>query len=243
MKKTNQIMLIVLLAATAVFFISEAVTGWFEWEHEKEYVLIPYTIAYFLGLMTASVGVPLSLVGLAGSRGDRKRAIISGLNCIASLAFVLLLFVWPVIKYNIIDHQRAPRAECASRLSNLAYLSACYSVDHDDRLPTNMTSCLAYWPEYSKSEYRDDLRFLLCPATDHEAGRKDDADHWTDFVVVTHSTVTQEPHTPFIFCPPQNHGGMGGNILFSDGMVKWYDADQFSNVLNRQSTVAADTTN
>ena len=198
-------------------------------------------IAYFLGLMTASVGVPLSLVGLAGSRGDGKRAIISGLNCIASLAFVLLLFVWPVIKYNIIDQQRSPRTECSSRLSNLACLSAFYSVDHNDQLPTNMTSCLAYWPERSHSEYRHDLRFLLCPATGHAAGPREEADHWTDFVVVTNSTVTQGPHTPFIVCPPQNHGGMGGNILFSDGMVEWYDADEFSNVLNRQSTAPAGT--
>ena len=102
MKKTNKIMLIVLLASAAIFFVSEWVAGWFEWERGKEYAIGPYTVAYVVGLLTAVIGVPMALVGLGRSRGYGRAAVVAGLNCLCSLAFIWFLFVWPVIKYNII---------------------------------------------------------------------------------------------------------------------------------------------
>ena len=107
MKKINKVMLFALLIATICFFISEFVAGWFDWEHGKELVLIPYTIAYFVGFVFAVVGIPVSLIGLARSRGDRRSTAISGLNCLASLAFLALLFIWPFIKHNVIGKSEA----------------------------------------------------------------------------------------------------------------------------------------
>lgn len=96
-KKTNTVMLVVLLLATVAFFLSEVVAGWFEWEHGKEFILIPYTIAYFVGLAFAVVGIPVSLIALARYRDDRRASVIAGINCLASLIYVLLLWVLPVV--------------------------------------------------------------------------------------------------------------------------------------------------
>ena len=150
--------------------------------------------------------------------------ILAGVGLIAALLIVQL-----------VNQPRDPKIECLSRLSNIGLLSQFYSAAHNDQLPTNVASLLAYWPGFSHREYRRNLRFLLCPATHHTAGKKAEADHWTDFVMFTNVARSSPSRMPLMYCPPRNHAGIGGNILFTDGSVEWYDANEFSNVLSQQS--------
>ena len=45
----------------------------------------------------------------------------------------------------------------------------------------------------------------------------------TDYIYVTGLSEATPPEQVLVYCPPENHGGRGGNILFCDGHVEWFE--------------------
>jgi len=105
MKKTNQILLLVLLITATALLTCEAVAARYAWEHGKEQFFLPCLFAYGAGLITALIGIPVSLITLAWTRGENRRGIAADLTCFTSLAFLMLLLAWPAAKYNILIWQ------------------------------------------------------------------------------------------------------------------------------------------
>lgn len=89
-KRTNTILLLVLIAATAVILGLGVTADW--WEQGHEYLGSLYAVAAIVAFIAAIVGIPFSLAGLVCSRRELRAILIAGMNCLASIA-VLAMFV------------------------------------------------------------------------------------------------------------------------------------------------------
>jgi prepilin-type processing-associated H-X9-DG protein len=131
------------------------------------------------------------------------------------VVFCLLFFVIPNI------HWMSPEGERVSCMSNLSQIGKAlelYAAAHDQSAPPTLQ-------ELAKT--LQVTRLFVCKASGHQAGPLAEVADWTDYTYLSQagSNMVQA------FCPPENHKDTGGNILFADGSVHWYNTNQFAIVM------------
>ena len=130
---------------------------------------------------------------------------------------VCILFLASLFWSPHCSHDRARRVSCASSLKQIGLGLKMYAGDHGEEFPADLLSIRKY--------LAGNPRLFVCPVTDSDAGDFEHVDLWTDYRYVHGLTEATEPDRPLAYCRPQNHDGEGGNILFVDGHVEWFNAD------------------
>ena len=134
------------------------------------------------------------------------------------LALILLLTginIFPsVFRYSSKAHHLG--VACAGNLKNIGLGLRMYAGDHDEIYPGKLVDAgryLAYQPAV-----------FICPSSGTSTGSFGTVDEWTDYVYVKGLAESAPPNTVLMYCSAENHGGEGGNVLFTDGHVEWFDS-------------------
>ena len=123
--------------------------------------------------------------------------------------------------------EKAHRIACASNLKGIGFAAHMYAKDNQGNFPSYFQSL---------AKYSADPRLFVCPKTGHEPGLMADVDKWTDYVLVPNRKESDPPETVLAFSKPECYPGKGGNVLYVDGSVRWYNPaeyDRLTSGLNR----------
>ncbi len=112
--------------------------------------------------------------------------------------------------------ERARRSKCTANLSQIGKALKMCSMDHADRFPATFLELTNYVGSFPK--------LFICPSSDHRVGAMTNVNEWTDYAYVSGLTEADPSDGVSAFCPPENHDGDGGNVLFVDGSVQWVAA-------------------
>lgn len=119
----------------------------------------------------------------------------------------------------------SPRLRCMSNLSQFGKAMAMYVIDHSNAWPTALGELAPRYLEHPK--------VFRCPETRGVVGAITNVDDWTTYCLVslTQGVPSDRAHA---FCPPENHGGDGANVLFHDCSVNWMSAEDFEKLIRDQ---------
>ena len=91
-----------------------------------------------------------------------------------------------------------------------------YAGEHGEIYPERLTDIGKYLG-FQPALFR-------CFGSGNEPGKFDTVDEWTDYVYVPGLPESVHPSTVLMYCPAKNHKDDGGNVLFADGHVEWFNA-------------------
>jgi prepilin-type processing-associated H-X9-DG protein len=142
---------------------------------------------------------------------------ISISSAISVLAVVVILFfiVAPNLHWT---HSNAKRTHCMCNLMQIGKMVKLYSEEHSGACPASLQDL---------TNFCTNPRLYICMSSGHKPGSITNISDWTDYTFIPNSGTNMV----LAFCPPKNHGGKGGNIMFVDGSVCWYSAEPFASVL------------
>jgi len=118
-----------------------------------------------------------------------------------------------------------PRGRCMSNLSQFGKAMAMYEIDHSNQWPTAFGELVPTYLEHP--------RVFRCPEAGGVVGSITNVDTWTRYVLIPLSPDCPADRA-HAFCPPENHGGDGANVLFADGSVGWFTAKDFEVLVQEQ---------
>ena len=61
---------------------------------------------------------------------------------------------------------------------------------------------------------------FVCPSSGHHSGALTNVDAWTDYIYVPGAQDWMRLDLAVLICPPENHGGKYGHVVFGGGWVK-----------------------
>ena len=114
--------------------------------------------------------------------------------------------------------ERARRTLCMTKLAEMARSTMLFQEKHTNHFPQSVRDL---------TPFLTDPAAYICPSSGNKSGDLADVNSWTDYVYISPPGTNQV----LAYCPPGNHKGKGGNIAFADGSVRWYGAEEFTNVL------------
>jgi hypothetical protein len=76
-----------------------------------------------------------------------------------------------------------------------------------------------YVPELSRLTNEASAVLFTCPATGRPPGNVTNTDAWTDYVYFANQHDVPPFKIPLLICPPENHGGRFGLVLWKNGGV------------------------
>jgi prepilin-type processing-associated H-X9-DG protein len=117
-----------------------------------------------------------------------------------------------------IARDRARRVHCMNNLRQIALATIAFRDDHTNAFPQsllNLTNAFPYPQGY------------VCKSTKHVPGNLADVTKWTDY----HFISPPGSNNVLAYCPPENHKGKGGNIVYADASVQWCTPEEFTNAL------------
>jgi prepilin-type processing-associated H-X9-DG protein len=94
-----------------------------------------------------------------------------------------------------------------------------YADDHGKVFPDNLVQVRRY--------VHHSVGLFTCPTSGNEPGPFETVDKWTDYVYLQGLTESSAEDAILAYCPAKNHDGEGGNILFADGHVEWFDSEEY----------------
>lgn len=149
--------------------------------------------------------------------------ILRGSTFIRWLCILLLLLLffgalmpWPRPR----SREMARRTLCMSNLHQIGLAARMYQQDHSNAFP------------HSILDLTNDLavpKLFVCKSAGHEPGALTNLLGWTSYVCCFPPGTNQV----LAYCPLENHKGQGGNILFTDGSVRWFRPEEFTNTLEK----------
>lgn len=74
---------------------------------------------------------------------------------------------------------------------------------------------------------------FYCPSAGHEPGTWENVDLWADYHLAPNLQTNAPSDTVLAIEPLANHRGDGANVLFVDGHVEWWTANQIEGQQNR----------
>lgn len=122
--------------------------------------------------------------------------------------------------------ERARRIQCSSYLSQFGKGLIMYSMDNDERFPSDLGRLLPYFGQQTK--------LFVCPSSGHTPGDAKTFPEWTDYVLFPGLTAASDPHNLLVACRPENHNYAGVNVLYIDGSVIWRPLDTLRGELKAQ---------
>ena len=111
---------------------------------------------------------------------------------------------------------RDRRVSCVGNLTHINLGIKMYAADHGNVYPQKLVDLgryLTYTP-----------KLFVCPASGNRPGDFETVDQWTEYQYVSGLHESLPSDTVVACCPPQNHDGDGGNILFRDGHIEWFNS-------------------
>lgn len=67
---------------------------------------------------------------------------------------------------------------------------------------------------------------FVCPASGHRSGRMTNVDDWTDYIYVPNAQDWMRLRLAVLICPPENHHGKYGHVVFGGGMKERLPPDE-----------------
>lgn len=151
--------------------------------------------------------------------------IIVGLGCVFTLLGVFL-------------REPEPKAlqSCPANLMAIRYALHEYC----QRGPSNYPSDLSLLRE--RSGFSGPWKHLpattfVCPHSGSATGEISDVMKWTDYIYIQGLNPSSPTNIPILICPPVNHGGRGGYVLWQ-GNVQWKPAEEIEKLLASVSSYA-----
>ena len=93
----------------------------------------------------------------------------------------------------------------------------------------------SYPPDFRGLAYHGGKRsahLYVCTGSGNIKGNMTNVHEWTDYVYVANLTDYDSPDVPIVLCPPENHKGKSGLVLFLDGHVESFYPDAFDDLIN-----------
>jgi hypothetical protein len=149
--------------------------------------------------------------------------IVKKLRIILIIVAALVILGLVVAPYVRIARSRAQRTSCMSHISMFAMGLVRYGMDHNGKRPLDL-QCL--------TNYVYQPILWICPESGHKPGAMTNVAEWTDYGYVSGLTGTDPAGAVIMFCLPENHKGVGANVLFNDGSVCWVGAEEFTALTN-----------
>lgn len=116
------------------------------------------------------------------------------------------------------SRERARRITCSGNLGSTGLGFKMYAGDHDNAYPDRLVDAGRYVANLPE--------LFVCPSSGNETGSFETVDEWTDYVYISGLGETSSPDTVLMYCPAKNHHGDGGNLLFQDGHVEWFNSEK-----------------
>jgi hypothetical protein len=85
------------------------------------------------------------------------------------------------------------------------------------------------FPSSFNEFHTTNLTMFVCPGSGHAAGSMTNVADWTDYIYLDRAEHISQAiliDVAILICPPENHGGKYGHVLFGDQSVRRLPADQ-----------------
>jgi len=118
------------------------------------------------------------------------------------------------------SRERSRRIACCGNLKQVGLGLKMYAGDHGDMYPDKIEECSRYLGHQAP--------LLICPSSGSELVSPrilDNVGAWMDYTYVSGLPESVSPETVIAYCPAKNHKGDGGNVLFADGHVSWFNSE------------------
>ena len=143
---------------------------------------------------------------------NRKKRLV-GIGLVLAVLLVVALCI-PAISTSL---KRARRITCSNYLKQIGFGIKMYAGEHGEIYPVRLREVSEYMAHQSGP--------FCCPNSGNEPGTFETVDEWTDYVYVPGLPESVPPETVLMYCPAKNHEGDGGNVLFADGHVEWFNSE------------------
>jgi hypothetical protein len=134
--------------------------------------------------------------------------------------FILLVLVLATCGYAlwVVTGPYRGGVRCRRRLQEIGKLCLIYAGDCNEVYPDSLSRLVDYGIQPS---------FLRCPAVKTPGGAAREIDAWSGYKLVPGARTASDRSPIVLYCPPANHGGRYGHIVFSDTRVERVTAEQF----------------
>jgi hypothetical protein len=141
--------------------------------------------------------------------------------------------------------EKARRTACMSNLSQFGKGLALYASDHDEAYPSLMTNLGVYIDNPKLWKCKSDGTVVVAPSVGAIATTAE-----SSYNMTTNGRNAACPSVWWVICDANgggevtdtgfggNHQGAGGNLLFVDASVQWYNADMWTNPVIRNTNGA-----
>jgi hypothetical protein len=150
--------------------------------------------------------------------------------CLVVVVTMWVGLVRPIISAVI---EKTQRTQCMRNMSEIGKLINEWGVDND--------RCPAKLEDIGSKLEGINLAIFVCPATGHKAGPRNEISRWTDYVIVSETSVQgvtnavpSAANAAILVCRPGNHKAKGFSVLFNDGSVCWYRGEDIDEVLKAE---------
>ncbi len=110
-----------------------------------------------------------------------------------------------------------------SNLSAMGKAMKMCSMDNNTCFPSNWADLV---------NYANNSKLWVCPSSHTSWGSITNLDQWADYILVANLKESDSPRAVLAFCPPKDHKGEGGNVLFIEGSVEWTRTEDFDALLS-----------
>ena len=170
-----------------------------------------------LGLLGIVAGIVALVKASKRPQEYGGKGLAIGGICTGGATFVIGTLIWAmVIAVMLPSFARARelsrRVVCSANLSGIGKALYTYANNNQDLFPPDLNVLVksgAITPQ-----------MLQCPSTESPG-----------YIYITGLTTDDNPDTPIVYEALENHGGEGGNILFVDSHVEFYNQQGYEKII------------
>jgi len=156
-----------------------------------------------------------------------QRAILE-IGIILALVLVLAAVLWLILAC---ARREARQSSCQRNMHNLDLSLSAYCYPPVSNYPSRLT-------ELAPDKVVANM--LLCPAMmfDHVIDSNNcgkqlaETDDYIDYIYVADLGPAAPLGIPLLICPPENHGGRGGNVLYTGHSIRWVEASDMGKLID-----------
>lgn len=151
-----------------------------------------------------------------------------GLKWFCGFLLVLIVFGGLIDVPCPAARRKATRAQCMNNMRMIGLAIEEYRTEHDGTSPATLGSL---------TNQAVNPRLFVCMESGNTTGDLSRVDTWMSYVYRPNAGTSEVR----LYCPPKNHRNEGGNILFGDCSVSWFEKTRFEETL-KTGTKEAPTT-
>lgn len=177
--------------------------------------------AIILGHMALS-RIRASAGALTGDGFAIAGLVIGYIGTALSVVALLGILAGMLLPAVAMSREKARRASCMNNLKQLGLTCQLYSSDNQDSMPPDWKSVGTYIGNSSL--------IFVSPGSGTQTGSLENVDSWSDYVLVPNLKTTDPADSVLAFSKPNCHKANGGNVLYLDGHVAWFDKEEYDRV-------------